>query len=69
MAPGDLTSIDQVVHLIMTANSIPALNLTLRNGLPKDTRDHILASVLPGGQDPLSVLDVKANTLGVLYIL
>ncbi|EDR06883.1 uncharacterized protein LACBIDRAFT_294631 [Laccaria bicolor S238N-H82] len=69
MAPGDLTSIDQVVHQITTANSIPALNATLRNGLPKDTRDHILASVLPGGQDPLSVLDVKENTLGVLYIL
>lgn len=69
MAPGDLTSIDQVVHQITTANSISALNHTLRNGLPKETRDHILASVLSGGQDPLSVLDVKANTLGVLYIL
>lgn len=31
--------------------------------------ESILASVLPGGQDPLSVLDVQANTLGYLFIL
>ena len=65
MAPGDLTSIDQVIN----GNSTSALNLTLRNGLPKATRHNILASVLSGGQDPFSVLDVKANTSGVLYIL
>lgn len=29
----------------------------------------ILASLLPDGQDPLSVLDIQANTLGILHIL
>jgi len=28
-----------------------------------------LAGILPGGQDPLGALDVRHNTLGVLWIL
>lgn len=35
----------------------------------KETRDQILAGMLPSGEDPLSLLDPAANTLGYLYIL
>ncbi|TFK72318.1 hypothetical protein BDN72DRAFT_792512 [Pluteus cervinus] len=70
MAPGDIHhTLDQVLNQITTANSIAALSVTLRNNLPRETRDAILASSLSGGQDPLSVLDMRVNTLGVLYIM
>ncbi|KAF5383247.1 hypothetical protein D9615_004842 [Tricholomella constricta] len=62
-------SLDSILTQITTSNSPGALNHTLRNALPKESRDTILASALASGQDPLSVLDVRENTLGVLYIL
>ena len=49
--------------------SLQSLSHTLRHGLPKESRDAILAGILPGGQDPLGALDVRHNTLGVLWIL
>ena len=48
--------------------SITTLSHSLR-GLPKESRDAILAGILPGGQDPLGTLDVGINTLGALWIL
>ncbi|RDB18413.1 COP9 signalosome complex subunit 3 [Hypsizygus marmoreus] len=68
MAPGG-DSLDGILNQITTSNNPNALNHTLRNALPKESRDTILASSLSGGQDPLSVLDMRENTLGVLYIL
>lgn len=69
MAPNESANLDTVLNQITTSNNIHALNHTLRIGLPRETRDAILASTLGGGQDPLSVLDMRANTLGALYIL
>lgn len=70
MAP-DNQSIDGLVQQITASNNIEALGHTLRTpgGSGKDVREFILASPLSSGQDPLSVLDLRNNTLGVLYIL
>jgi COP9 signalosome complex subunit 3 len=70
MAPTDIPhSMDAILNQITTTNSIAALNQMLRTALPRDVRDSILASPLASGQDPLSVLDVRTNTLGILYIV
>ncbi|KAF8215703.1 hypothetical protein K438DRAFT_1954409 [Mycena galopus ATCC 62051] len=68
MAPDSL-SLDRILNEITTTNNLQALNLTLKNGLPKESRETILSSPLASGQDPLSVLDLRQNTLGVLYIM
>ncbi|KAJ7644431.1 hypothetical protein FB45DRAFT_784475 [Roridomyces roridus] len=68
MAPDSL-SLDRILTEITTTNNLPALNHTLKNGLPKESRETILSSPLASGQDPLLVLDLRQNTLGVLYIL
>jgi COP9 signalosome complex subunit 3 len=60
---------DSVLHLITTADSIEVLNYNLRTALAREIRNTVLASMLASGQDPLSVLDMRANTLGILYIL
>ena len=62
-------SLDTILNQITTSNNPAALNHTLRNAIPKESRDTILASALPGAQDPLSVLDMRQNTIGVLYIM
>ena len=70
MAPSDSSvSLDNIINQITTSNNILVLNHTLRNAIPKESRDTIFSSPLAGGQDPLSVLDMKQNTLGVLYIM
>ncbi|KAF8644186.1 hypothetical protein AX16_008636 [Volvariella volvacea WC 439] len=72
MAPGDhaqILSLDTIVHQITTSNSPLALNHTLKSNLPRDTRDTILASLLPGNTDPLTLLDPVLNSLGYLWIL
>ncbi|KIM86905.1 hypothetical protein PILCRDRAFT_815352 [Piloderma croceum F 1598] len=66
---GTLVTLDNIFSDIITSNHPIALNHTLRNCAPKDIRDTILASTLSNGQDPLSVLDVRSNTIGILYIL
>ncbi|KAJ7207529.1 hypothetical protein GGX14DRAFT_455661 [Mycena pura] len=68
MAPDSL-SLDRILHEITTTNNLQALNHTLKNGLPKESRETILSSPLAGGQDPLAILDLRQNTLGVLYIM
>ncbi|KII84533.1 hypothetical protein PLICRDRAFT_45885 [Plicaturopsis crispa FD-325 SS-3] len=62
-------SLEGLVHQITTTNNIGALNHALRNFAQREVRETVLASLLGGGQDPLTVLDVRVNTLGVLYIL
>ncbi|KAF4581663.1 hypothetical protein EYR40_002674 [Pleurotus pulmonarius] len=70
MAPSDSSgSLDSIIQQITTSNNIRTLDQTLRNSLPKEARETILASMLPGGQDPLAILDPRVNTLGFLYIL
>ncbi|KAF8157194.1 hypothetical protein B0H34DRAFT_712647 [Crassisporium funariophilum] len=70
MAPNDHpVFIDHVLHQITTTNNIRDLNHVLKNGLARETKEAVLASSLSSGQDPLTVLDVQVNTLGVLYIL
>jgi COP9 signalosome complex subunit 3 len=70
MAPNDPSqSLDGILNQITTTNNYAMLNHTLRNSMHKDIRDTILASPLASGQDPLSVLDLRTNTLGVLYIM
>ncbi|PFH45807.1 hypothetical protein AMATHDRAFT_71071 [Amanita thiersii Skay4041] len=44
-------------------------NIVLRSLPARESRDTVLAGLLPGGQDPLTALNVQMNTLGVLYIL
>ncbi|KAJ7696758.1 hypothetical protein B0H17DRAFT_929048 [Mycena rosella] len=68
MAPDSL-SLDRILNEITTTNNLGALNHTLKNGLPKESRETILSSGLASGQDPLAILDLRQNTLGVLYIL
>ena len=60
---------DNVVGQITTASNINSLNNALKTGISKDSRETQLVSFLSNGQDPLTVLDVEAHTLGVLYIL
>ena len=62
-------SLDNIITAITTAVSPSQLNQQLKAFAPKDVRDVILASLLPDGQDPLSVLNIQANTLGILHIL
>ncbi|KAF7302354.1 PCI domain-containing protein [Mycena chlorophos] len=67
MAPD--MSLDRILQEITTTTNVAALNQTLKNSLPKESRDTILSSALASGQDPLSILDARQNTLGALYIL
>jgi len=69
MAPSDASvSLDSIINEITTANNASMLHM-LRNAIPKESRETILSSTLAGGQDPLTVLDMRQNTLGVLYIM
>ncbi|KAH0578339.1 hypothetical protein H2248_003953 [Termitomyces sp. 'cryptogamus'] len=67
MAPSEL--LDTILNQITNSDNAQTLHHILRTNLSKDSRDTILASLLPSGQDPLTVLDMRENTLGVLWIL
>jgi hypothetical protein len=74
--PGPATGADQPVSLetIIQQITTPTVALsslahTLRTFAPAEIRETILASILPGGQDPLELLDPSVNTLGLLYLL
>ncbi|KAK0191017.1 hypothetical protein F5146DRAFT_1046758 [Armillaria mellea] len=70
MAPStEIASMDNIFHHITTSNNVMALNVTIKNSLPKDARDLILSGSLSSGQDPLHMLDARENSLGMLYIL
>ncbi|KAJ3573813.1 hypothetical protein NP233_g2184 [Leucocoprinus birnbaumii] len=64
----DHLDLDTIVAQITSSTNPKQLNDSLRS-IPTDTREVILASTLSSGQDPLGILDVRTNTLGVLYIL
>ncbi|KAL0569683.1 hypothetical protein V5O48_012282 [Marasmius crinis-equi] len=60
---------DGLVQQITTTNNVSALNLTLRATSRADGREAALAGALSSGEDPLNLLDLRNDTLGVLYIL
>lgn len=62
-------SLDRVLTEITSTSNIHTLNQALRSFAPKDVRESVLSSLLPGGQDPLNSLDIQRDTLGVLFIL
>lgn len=62
-------SLDGLLMQITSINDPEALDKTLRTFAPKEVRETILGSLLPDGADPLQVLDVRRNTLGILYLL
>ncbi|PPQ65794.1 hypothetical protein CVT26_000379 [Gymnopilus dilepis] len=61
--------IDQILNQITTSNSPAALNHTLKTSLPRETREQQLSAFLANGQDPLTVLNPRTHTVGMLYIL
>lgn len=61
--------LEAVVADITTTTSSQHLLTSLRSLIKRDVGETILASLMPGGQDPLSVLDTHVNTLGYLFIL
>ncbi|KAH7907115.1 hypothetical protein BJ138DRAFT_1160881 [Hygrophoropsis aurantiaca] len=62
-------SLDSIVLTITSATNLVHLNTSLRNFGIRDGREGTLSKLLADGQDPLDVLDIKTNTLGLLYIL
>ena len=62
------STIDQLVQLLSTNVPVAAQHHVLK-ALPKEGREHLLASPLAGGDDPLTVLPVERSTLGWLFIL
>ncbi|KAI0795629.1 hypothetical protein C8Q75DRAFT_712166 [Abortiporus biennis] len=67
-APQQLHPIQAILQDIATTNDPIKLNNQLKT-LSKDSRENILASLLPGGEDPLNALDPEFNTIGCLWIL
>jgi COP9 signalosome complex subunit 3 len=68
---GAVPDLATVVQHITNANpaSMSTLAQSLKSFAPEEQRDAILGGLLPGAQDPLAILDPRANTLGYLYIL
>ena len=69
MAPNDIHIDPLLTQLTAPNTSINNLSSLLKNGIPRETRETVLSSFLSNGQDPLMLLDVRSNTLAVLYIL
>lgn len=68
MASND-NHIDVLLNQLTAPNTgINALSNILKNVI-RETRETVLSSFLSNGQDPLLLLDVRSNTLAVLYIL
>ena len=68
MASND-NHIDVLLNQLTAPNTgINALSNLLKN-VVRESREAVLSSFLSNGQDPLMLLDVRSNTLAVLYIL
>ena len=68
MASSD-NHIDVLLNQLTAPNTgINALSNLLKN-VVRESREAVLSSFLSNGQDPLMLLDVRSNTLAVLYIL
>ena len=74
-APADVeveNTIDELEHLVqflLTTQNPQAVLQRLKTISKADSREQLIAGVLPSGQDPLDILDPEAQTLGYLYIL
>ncbi|KAL5521545.1 hypothetical protein ACEPAF_2293 [Sanghuangporus sanghuang] len=66
--PSFQISVDAVLHEITSSQDDVRLNNFLRT-YARESREVLYASLLASGQDPLSVLDARNNTLGYLYLL
>ncbi|EIN09351.1 hypothetical protein PUNSTDRAFT_67669 [Punctularia strigosozonata HHB-11173 SS5] len=62
-------SLASAVEQITSTSNPQSLARWLTKFAPKEVRETLLASLLPGDQDPLDILDVETNTLGVVWIL
>ncbi|KAG1839362.1 hypothetical protein F4604DRAFT_1885307 [Suillus subluteus] len=69
MTPHEGRSHCSIVATITSASSPSQLNQYLRSCTSKDVKEVLLASILPGSQDPLALLNARDHTLGMLYIL
>ncbi|KAG2063422.1 hypothetical protein BDR04DRAFT_1235525 [Suillus decipiens] len=67
--PTSDVSLGSIVATITSVSNPSQLNQYLRSCAPKDVREVLLASILPGSQDPLTLLNARDHTLGMLYIL
>jgi len=67
---GNLPTLENLITDITTSTSNRNLLSILKTNAKRgESGDMILASSLPGGQDPLTILDAHANTLGYLFVL
>ncbi len=64
----DHLDLDTLIAHITSTNSPRQLNDFLKN-IPNETREVLLASTYSSGQDPLNILNVRNNSLGILYML
>lgn len=63
-------NMEQLMQLLTTVFEPPRLDAYFKKmGPTKETREALLVSFLPSGEDPLTILNVEVNTLGYLYIL
>ena len=61
--------LESIIADITTSTSSQLLLPSLLSFAKHDVGETILASFLPGGLDPLTVLDAHVNTLGYLFVL
>lgn len=64
----DLATIVQHITNVQPGNYGPLAH-TLKVFSADEQRDSLLGGLLPGTQDPLTLLNPRINTLGYLYIL
>lgn len=65
------TTIEGILTAIKNTQDPSTLVTTLRSVGNEDAqvRETLFSSFLQGGQDPLSVLDIKQHTAGILFLL
>lgn len=68
--PSPAEAIEALLQQILESNNEAALAGTLLNSLgTPDTRESILSSLTPVGDDPLEALEAARHTIGSLFIL
>jgi COP9 signalosome complex subunit 3 len=69
LAPAPTSLVDLIQQVTTPGANLASVAQTLRTFAPADVREIVLAGLLPGPQDPLALLDVRAHTLPLLFIL
>jgi hypothetical protein len=67
--PSPAEAIEALVQQILASNNEAALASTLNALGTSDTRESILSSLTPAGEDPLDALEAARHTIGSLFIL